>query len=407
MADTYPTLGTQSSGFSEYGTATRRIFVPEVFEKKMRHQIQNDTFFSKFMGKKGEFSPLTVTDALKKEAGDNIKMPLLPFLDAEGRPGDLILVGNEEPVELAYQRVHVNQIRNATTTHGKMSDQRGIFKMLDLFQPALTQWWINQFDESLFWTIYYGYPAHINASVAYGGLAINTHIARPARYWYCADETNNSITYSSTDATYESAIETAEGTLANAETDLMSPSVISGICEKMRVLNIPQCNYNGIQGYIAILHPYQISQLRKHTDWFTAMCNAAARDEKNNLIFAGLHSGKYMGEWAGVHIFESNMIHDAYPTAKFTDSTTINGAGATQGPLIRRAIFLGAGAVLVARAAEPHFEFELRDYKNYKGIAVAGIYGAARADYVLDTSAATLYAQSVVVVSTYSPATVI
>jgi len=379
----------------------------ETLDKKLRGEYPDNMFFKPFMGKKGDNSPIIWEDQLKGKNGDVIKMATLNLLTGNGISGDETLEASEETMVYYWNSVPVNQHRHAVVETGKMSQQRGPFDVIKDASKALTLWWGTYIDEAIFHTIYYGWPKHIGRSTATGGLNWGSTNARPCFRWFCADEANNTITHSYTDTSYISSVQDAEGALANVSTDKMQPSIIEGVGVKMRAANFPPLSMKGFTGFLGILHPYQTAQLRTHTDWFNAMIQGTPRSVRENPVFAGVGEDKVIGVWNNILLMESNKIHNG-EDHELNDSGNIVSAN-TNGAYVRRAIFMGAGGVAYAEAVKPHFEVKKDfDYNNIEGIAIAGIFGAVRGEYAIDTASITAKKQqNTIVVSTYSPETTI
>ena len=401
------TLGTDSSGYSYPGDSTHRDAVFDVPVMKLHKEIRDTMIFSKWIGKQSDtekdYSPITSNFDLTKKKGDTLKFHALPKLDGDGVPGDGYMLGSEESMEIAQKTCYVNQLRHAVMDSGEASGQRGLYEIIETARPELARWWADRLEEDIIRTALYNQPPHVATTIATYGLNIESHIATPPRYWYCADSDNNSITYSSTNSVHETNIETAEGTLANTETDFMSPNVLEGMGTILRTANFMRVNFKGFSGYLCVLHPYQVAQLRKNEDWFRAYITAGPRDEKGNAIFAGVNAQGEVGCWNNFYIMESNKIPTSAHSARYSE-VPINGAAEAN---VRRAIFMGANAMFYAEAKRPTFARELIDYGNRKGVAIVGNWGATRCDYTEDSSTATLLAQTVAVCSTYSPASTV
>jgi len=380
------------------GDTTYTALIPIYWDKQLAQYEADAAYWDKFTGKEGGGSPIIKKTQLGKEAGDQIKIGMQGFLTNDGIYGDATLEGSEEALLFYDQAVYVNQMRNAIVDVGKMSQQRDNYGLHERAVRALGDWYGRQRSAMIFHTIYYGWPPHISCTTGNGGYAINSAVAKAPRYWYCADEANNVVTYSATDATYNASIIAAEQNLADTETDWMSPDIVDGLVAKAKVQNIKPMTIEGMEAYLMVIHPYQEAQLRTHDNWFNAMMNAAPRDLRTNPIFKGS-----LGYWNGVVFHVSNQVHSGDPTA-IKSAPTIDASAAN----VRRAIFMGSDAVAYAVAEDAHIEVKKDfDYNNQRGEAVAGIWGAVRAEYTSDDGNSTVVSQGIQVVSTYSPAAVV
>lgn len=402
MSDTFET---NTSGYNIPGSTYTRKAVIELQSKKLAYEYVEKQFWNKFIGAPGSGAPIIKDTNLMKEAGDIIRIHMAKALDAAGRFGANELEGNEEAQDLAYKDIYVNSVRNAVKDEGKMSKQRSYFDMIEIARKGLQEWYAAFVDEGLFRTIYYGAPSHVHGTAAtYAALGWNSSASKPPRYWYMANETDNPITYSATDATWVTNIAAGEALLVNGDSSKMSPAVIEGLQTKLTEAFIPKITMSGFDAdYLMVIHPRQTAQLRQNETFFNALRTGMERGA-SNPIFSGNMGGRYVGIWDGIAIMECGRIHSGDPTA-VAGETLIDG----NLPNIRRAVVLGANAIAYAVAQEPKLipkdDF---DYFYKRGIAVEGIWGAGRTDYTLDATAAqTLYGQNVIVVSTYSPSTVI
>jgi N4-gp56 family major capsid protein len=178
----------------------------------------------------------------------------------------------------------------------------------------------------------------------------------------------------------------------------------------LKVENIQEVNFNGFQGYIAIIHPYQTAQLRTNTSWFDAHMNAGPRDEHNNLIFKGHMANNAVGLWNNIMLFESNKVH-AGDQSEWTDLISGDSGSNTveidsSAGDVRRALFFGQNAVSLAVGKDPSIITKKDfDYFEHQGEAVNAIFGMERFEPLIDTSATDIVSQGMMVLSTFSPAT--
>lgn len=404
------TLGTNTTGYNYPGQSSYRAAVFTQYDRQLRQHFRDALVFNPLIGPEKSGLPIVQKNELKKKKGDTIRIFMKGYLSGLGKWGNNTMEEYEEVLQYYYKDVHVNQMRNAVIDDGAMSQQRGEFNIHDIASDALGEWFAQQLDDGIFNTIYYGWPPHILGPTAIKGYNINSGQLVPARYWFCADEANNSITYSSTAATYVARIQAAEASLSNTAADYFGPETLEGVSAKLKVLNIPPVKYKGWEGHIGIIHPYQTAQLRLNEKWFNANIQAGPRDLKGNPVFAGGMANGAIGMWNNIMLFESNKVHSG-DQSTYTDLITAESASGTveidsNAADVRRAIFLGSGAVALGTAKDPGItkkgDF---DYNDKEGECVGAIWGAARSDYTSDDGNSTLISQGTLILSTYSPAT--
>lgn len=405
------TLGTNTTGYSYPGYTYWRKGVPMYWDMAMWDVVRDTLILKDFIGPEGSGLPFITKNQLKKGKGDTIRLAMAGNLTGAGKFGNTTLEGNEENLTQYYLDVYVNLLRHATIDDGEMSRQRDPYDLNKMMVKKLGEWWADTIERYMFNTLYYGYPPNILATAAtVNGLGINSSVPKPNKNWYCADSANHPITYSATDATYTANIQAAEQSLTNTEANYFGPAVLEGIAAKAKVLNFKPAKFKGWEGYIGFIHPYQTAQLRSNADWFQANIHAMPVGDKGNPIFTGRLQNDAVGRWANIALFESTLVHSGNQSY-YNDLIGSTGAYGTfeidsDCSDVYRAVFMGAEAAAIAEATPPNYvkkgDF---DYHNYEGNAVKGIFGMNRADFTLDTSAATLINQSSLVVSTYSPAT--
>lgn len=393
------------------GASTYRALVPDYWDKQLDKKVTDSFDLKGFIGKEKSRAPIVEKTQLGKDPGDKLTIGMMGILDNVPYFGDRTLEATGEEALLFYdQQVYINQLRAAVRDTGAMTRKRDPYNLMERAVEALGDWYGRELSREAFFTWYYGWSPNVLAPVAtYYGLGINSSVGKPARYWYTADELGVGITYSATDATYRTNIAAAENSLIDDPADRMCPAIIEGLATKARVANMPQAVVAGNSGLVLFLHPNQVNQLRRHKDWFEAMQNAMPRSKDNPIFNYTSESATFLGKWAGILIFESNFVASGAANQRYGyaigDSTNYE-IESTEN--VRRALLVGASSMALAKADGPAIEKkDTTDYNNVHGRAVRGILGMARADYTSDDGNSTIVSQGVIVVSTYSPSTVL
>ena len=117
----------------------------KVWSKELAREAYRMAWIGKFIGT-GKDSLVTEKEDLKKSAGDQITCGLRVQLQGDGVEGDSTLEGNEEALEFYDDSLVVNQLRHATRTKGKMTEQRVPYSLRDESKDALADWWARRMD---------------------------------------------------------------------------------------------------------------------------------------------------------------------------------------------------------------------------------------------------------------------
>ena len=95
----------------------------KVWSKKLMSEAIANTWIGKFIGNSKD-SLIYRKDEISKNAGDQVVCGLRMRLVGEGVQGDATLEGQEEALTTYSDTLVVNQLRHATRSAGKMSEQR-------------------------------------------------------------------------------------------------------------------------------------------------------------------------------------------------------------------------------------------------------------------------------------------
>lgn len=288
----------------------------------------NESFFNKFMGK-GSDSIIQIREELKKDAGDQITIPLRMPLAGAGVLGDNVLEGNEEAMQLYDFGVQINQIRNAVKLKGKMEEKKSSLNLRNEAKTALKEWYSMTLDKMFF----------------------NSFVASPStrRVIYAGTATSE-VTVKDVDKMTCEVISKAKRMASKQAT--FGPTIVP----KIRPVMV-----DGKSMYLMLMSFEQFRDLKSDPVWVDAQKNANVRG-MDNPIFSGAE-----GVYDGVAIY----THELVP---------VTATGAT-GANVGHALLLGAQAGVMAVGSEPFWEEELTDYKNSIGFAVGSIIGIAKSKF--------------------------
>lgn len=226
----------------------------------------------------------------------------------------------------------------------KMSEQRVPFSVREEARQALTDWFSDRIDVSLF-----------------NQLAGNTGQS-DTRY------TGNNAAVAPTATTnwvYANGVANETQVASASASNVFVVSMIDALVERAKT-NTPKIRplkVNGKDKYALFIHPYQVVDMRRSTStgqWLDIQKAVYQGAKDNNPIYNGA-----LGEYNGVVIHESTRVP----------------AGLVSG--VYRAVFLGAQSGVVAFgqkqvANRPNWYEELFDYGNQLGVAASMIWGAKK-----------------------------
>ena len=122
--------------------------VEKAWSKQLWKEAEKENFFSKFTGE-GQDNIIQVKTELKKEAGDQITIPLVMRLTGDGVTGDSILEGNEEKLQFYDCKVTVDQIRHAVRLEGQMEEQKTALNLRQAAKDGLKLWMIEKQEKMI------------------------------------------------------------------------------------------------------------------------------------------------------------------------------------------------------------------------------------------------------------------
>jgi N4-gp56 family major capsid protein len=412
------------SGNQQYSYGVNDALAVKVWAKKLFVESLKSTILDKFIGTDNN-SAIQVKDDLSKGSGDKITYGLRMQLGGDGTIGDSTLEGNEEALTTFTDKIYIDQLRHAVKVVGNMSQQRVNFDIRAEAQSGLVDWWADRMDVSYINQLSSNENAGARsdltvATAAITGLNSIDPVYVPAGQATTADaitvtpsvETRGVLPTAvgskseavalTTWTKWEEAlaIENANDSTSGAHKGkgYFQLSMLDGAVVKARTLKTPirPIKLNGMECYVAILHPYQILDLRRNTNngqWMDIQKSAMMGGQiTNNPIFTGA-----IGMYNGVIIHEDARIPRAGADSKTslgsivtTPDTGANPSTATttaQHANVTRGIFLGAqsGCIAFGRSyglSGSNVKFKwtevLNDYENQLGVSAALVYGCKK-----------------------------
>lgn len=301
----------------------------------MREALKK-THAMQFMSK-GKDNIVTIkTDLKDSDGGDRIRVGIRSQLKGGGVQGDDTLEGNEEALETFYQDVFIDQLRHASRSKGKMSEQRIPFSVRDEARDALADWWADRFD---FWF--------------FNQLTGNTAVTDPRYAGF-----NTIVAPDADHITYGDSGSTSEASMSDTTVARFNLSYIDNAVEKAKLAQnaLRPVTINGRKKFVMFIHTYHATSLRKNTasgQWQSIQLAAIQGGKiSDNPIFTGA-----LGEYNDVILHESTRMP--------VSPTNAN---------VRRAVLCGAQAASIAFGRESgknvfNWVEELFDYKNKLGVA--------------------------------------
>ena len=333
----------------------------KLWSKKLFYQALRETYFSRFLGKSSD-SLVQWKDETKKSSGDRITVGLRMQLSGAGIQGDDTLEGNEEALTTYTDNILINQLRHATRSAGKMSEQRVLFDVRQENMDALADWFSDRMD-TWFFNQLAGYTAQSDTKYTGNNAAV-------------APSTNNIIFPNSNIATGDQSLSTIDTfTTSLLDRALVRAKTMDDLGQPL----IRPFKTGGQEKYVAFLHPNQVYALRREATaatvtWWEVNRSAlqGGMSEGANALYKGS-----LGEYNGIIIHEATRVPQGVSTV--TSAAVAN---------TRRAIFCGAQAAVFATGRDSSapdekmsYVEETFDYGNQLGVSAGVISGLKKTQF--------------------------
>lgn len=332
---------------TEYGV-NHPLAVKKWSSDLMKEMLKR-TYVLRFIGKGSDSVIQWKDDLSKNQGGDRIRVGLRVQLAGDGIQGDGTLEGNEEALTTYYDDLVIDQLRHATRSAGKMSEQRVPFDVRLENRDGLADWWADRWDTWFF-----------NQVCGNTGESDTKYTGNQATV---APDTDHWI-YAGGKA--------SEATLSDVSSDYFSLTLIDYAVERATSFGKGSADWPnsmpmrpkrimGEEYFVMFLHPYQVTDLRTSTDtgqWLDIQKAAMQGGQvTRNPIFTGA-----LGMYNGV------ILHTSTRIPAVVSNT-------------RRAVMVGAQAACMGFGKETSspnrmsWVEELFDYGNQLGVSAGAIAG--------------------------------
>ena len=317
-------------------TASISALRNKVWYKSLFADVPTMMFMNRFMGE-GQGSIIQVVRDLSKGPGEYVEFGLSTKLSGDGVTGDDELEGNEEEILTFQTELHIDQLRHAVRLKGRMDEKKVAYSMRKDAKEKLTTWWAERWDKEIIWKLS-GVTAKTFA---------NTPTAPTTEHQIIAGGAATEDLLTST-----MVMDTKVLDAAKEKALLSSP--------KVRPIKLEGKQETGQAAYVYLLHPYQLSALKKDPIYNQAQREANTRGN-DNPIFSGA-----AGVWNGCAIYQHELCYT------FTNNLSTTCA---------RGLLLGQQAGIVGIGEDERWVEEEKDYKNKWGISAGRIFGVIKTKF--------------------------
>lgn len=342
----------------------------KVWAKKLFVEALKATKFNRFVGTTAS-SVVQRRTELSKGPGDRIRIGLRVQMTGSGILGDAVLEGNEESLTTYTDDVYIDQLRHASRTAGKMTQQRVPFDIREESMEALRDWWADRMDIAFFNQIGGATVQVVGPNFTSVTVSGNNQVQYTGNQVAIAPTALTNIVIAGYGGAGDQS--TTEGSLSATTTHNLTLRDIDRMVAKAKTASpmIRPIKINGEDKYVLFIHPYQTLALRggTATGQYVDIQKAAMTGGQvtNNPLYTGA-----LGEYNGVILHEDVRCPPTQASGGTGITTTSGNA--------YRSIFCGAQAASFAVGqdnadAAMNWVEELFDYGNQIGIEAGMIFG--------------------------------
>lgn len=343
------------SGATDFGrqqTARRAAWGHAAYE------VFRDNFYLERLIGTGEGHVIERINELTKNAAgeDHAMIHLISDIDGGGVVGDNQLEDREVELESAWQKIEIDQLRNAVVNKGKMADVRSVLSFRKVAKGKLGRWLADTMEDLGILTlsgISYAYKTDGSLRPTPAGQDDLTDLL------FAADVTAPSANrHFRWDAS--TGLEAGD-TTAVAANDLPTYNMLVDVAAEADTRGIKRIKRGGKEYFIFLVHTKTMARLQKDPDFKSVLVNADVRGE-GNAIFSGAAVTMH-----GLVIHSYRRVYNTLrATTKWGAGNAINGS---------RSLLLGAQALALADLDSPEWNEVKKDYNNRHGIGIAKMFG--------------------------------
>ncbi|PHV10184.1 N4-gp56 family major capsid protein [Chitinimonas sp. BJB300] len=316
----------------------------------------------KFVGKNQANGALILRkDELESDSGDKITFDLSMRLRGAPIQGDDRAEGKQESLRFYTDEIKIDQLRKPVSAGGRMTRKRTLHNLRQVAKDRASDYW-SQLQDELF-------------SIYLSGARGNN----PDFIWETDFNgfANNDVEAPDSDHILYGGNATNKASIGND--DVMNRTLIERAATRAATLNaintdnirVQPLKIDGEDHYVCVMSEYQAYNLRTSAttnDWADVQKAAAAAEGRSNPIFKG-----------NMGMLNNVILH------KYEGVITFGDYGADGKQPAARALFLGAGAGLVAYGSSSGRRFdwheETVDLGNEPIIDTSSIFGVKKARF--------------------------
>ena len=302
---------------------------PELWRKQLFADVRDNLYMTRFMGS-GAQSMIQELEDLSKCPGTNVSFGLGMKLSGTGITGDSELEGNEEAMQDYDEDLAIDQLRHAVRLTGNMDEKKNAYNMRTSAKDRLADLWAERIDKEILDKL-------------------------------CGKTTSTFSNTPTAAAATRSVWAGGQSSTGNVTTAMKMDTKVLDKAKQTAQLASPQIRplrVGGKEYYIAILHPYDVTNLKQDPVYNQAVREAGERGS-SNPIFTGAIS-----QYNGIVIHEHEYVY-----------RTNDGSGSAY---VARNVLCGQQAGVFAWGKQLKWVEKSFDYGNCWGISCGAIFGVIK-----------------------------